>query len=67
MPPAVGRLAPMLEASGCLDTIGTRIASAIDSRRTLIAASLSTPRRSQKKAITGISGILTVGRIHWSS
>ena len=29
-----------------------------------MAASLSTPRLSQKKAITGIRGMLTVGRIH---
>jgi hypothetical protein len=41
-----------------------RIASAMASRRTLMAASFSTPRRSQKNAIVGISGILIVGAIH---
>jgi len=31
------------------------------------SAASQAPRRSQKKAITGISGMLKVGRIHWSS
>ena len=45
-------------------SVFARIASAMASRRTPIAASLSTPRRSQKKAIVGISGMLIVGAIH---
>jgi len=45
-------------------SVFARIAAAMASRRTPIAASRSTPRRSQKKAITGISGMLTVGKIH---
>jgi hypothetical protein len=44
-----------------------RIASAMASRRTLMAASFSTPKRSQKNAMVGISGILIVGAIHCSS
>jgi hypothetical protein len=44
-----------------------RIASVMASRGTLMAASFSTPSRSQKNAMVGISGILIVGAIHWSS
>ena len=72
--PGVSRPRPTASATSSIlllmlgdSFVFSRIASAMASRRTPIAASLSTPRRSQKKALTEIRGMLTVGRIHLSS